>query len=929
MTKNNKTLYLIDGSGYIFRAYHALPPMTRHDGTPVNAVYGFCAMLQKLLNDLKAEHIAVIFDAARKTFRNEIYPDYKAHRPPTPEDLVPQFPLIRDATQAFGLPSLEARGYEADDLIAAYTKQAKEAGWQVRIISADKDLMQLLGPQVVLYDPMKDKVVDEAGVQEKFGVPPDKVIDVQALAGDSADNVPGVPGIGIKTAALLINEFGTLEELLARAEEIKQPKRRQSLIDNDELARISKKLVTLDENAPTDMALKEMVIADDYHESLITFLEEQNFHSLVKRFNRVIKDADKTESSAPTNDTEKKSTIEIHQNYECVQDVSALQKWVKDARAQGYFAIDTETDSLLPSHTKLVGISLALKTGKACYIPLSHVDPEQADTEGGLMFTAPKVPKQIKMDDFVKEMKDLLADPAVLKIAHNMKFDMQVLAQHGLTVTPCDDTMLISYVLGGGLHPHGLDSLALRHFNHKAISFEEVAGKGKKQITFDRVPLNKATNYAAEDADITLRLWQKIKPQLAQEKLTSVYERLERPLIPVIAAMETAGVKLDPSMLKAQSSKLAQQQLLLEADVFALAGHEFNLASPKQLGEVLFGEMGLPGSKKGKTGAFSTSVSVLEPLADEHDIVAKLLNWRGLAKLRSTYTDALPTQINADSKRIHTSFSMVGAATGRLSSTDPNLQNIPIRTEEGRAIRKAFFAKKGHKLLSIDYSQIEMRLAASAAGIDALIKAFQDGEDIHAITASEVFGISLKEMKPEDRRRAKAINFGIIYGISGFGLAKQIGTSPGEAGNFIKAYLERFHELRDWMESIKEFAHAHGYVETMLGRRVYIRDINDKNHMRRSGAERQAINAPLQGTAADIIKRAMIRMPDALNKASLSAKMLLQVHDELIFEVPDAELIETEALVKKVMEDAPNPVLKLDVPLVAEGGVGQNWAQAH
>jgi len=932
--RDDKTLYLIDGSGYIFRAFHALPPMTRADGTPVNAVYGFCTMMQKLLLDLNATRIAVIFDAARKTFRNDIYPEYKANRPPPPPELVPQFPLIRQATRAFGVPSIEAPNFEADDLIAAYARAGVAQGYEVRIVSADKDLMQLIRPHVELYDPMKVKAIGPAEVEAKFGVTPDKVIDVQALAGDSTDNVPGVPGIGVKTAALLIHDYGDLENLLAHAGEIKQPKRREALIANAELARISKRLVTLDDQAPMPMAIDDIFVEADHKESLAAFLQEQEFRSLLARLNATPGEAKQAvRVSAPVEGIAPQASLPIaavKQDYELIQDIAALRRWVEAAQAQGYVALDTETDSLEACTAKLVGASLALAPGRACYIPLGHVDPQGAAQEGGLAFAPINAPKQIALKDFVAVMKPLLADPSVLKIAHNLKYDAQVLGQHGLTVEAYDDTMLMSYVLAAGSHGHGLDELALLHCQHKMISFDEVTGKGKARITFDRVPLDQALAYAAEDADLALRLWQILKPQVRAEHLVTVYERIERPLVPVVAAMETAGVKIDPSVLRAQSGTLAKRMLTLEAEVHACAGHPFNLASPKQLGEVLFVEMGLAGGKKGKTDAYSTSVSVLEPLAEQgHEIASKLLDWRGLAKLKSTYTDALPEKINARTGRVHTSFSLVGAATGRLSSTDPNLQNIPIRTEEGRAIRRAFIAEEGCLLLSVDYSQIELRLAAAAAGIEALIQAFHEGADIHALTASQVFDIPLEKVTSEERRRAKAVNFGIIYGISGFGLAKQLGCAPGEAGRFIQAYLDRFHELRDWMERTKEFAQAHGYVETLFGRRIHIPDINDKSGVRRAGAQRQAINAPLQGTAADIMKRAMIRMPGALAEAKLSAKLLLQVHDELIFEVPEAEINQTAELVKKVMREAPNPVLSLRIPLTAEAGWAKNWAEAH
>ncbi|MDX9689717.1 MAG: DNA polymerase I [Proteobacteria bacterium] len=943
LTADDKILYLIDGSGYIFRAYHALPPMTRRDGTPINAVYGFCAMLQKLLMDLGAYHIAVIFDAARKTFRNEIYSDYKAHRPEPPEDLIPQFPLIRQATKAFGIPALELPNYEADDLIAAYAREGVEQGFNVRVVSADKDLMQLVRPRVELYDPMKNIPIGEAEVLAKFGVTPDKVVDVQALAGDSSDNVPGVPGIGIKTAAELINEYGSLETLLDRASEIKQPKRREKLIENAELARISKQLVTLDDHAPLPAAIETLVRRANHNEELLAFLQEQEFKSLLTRFQKngeIPAETPKLPSMKPVAETTRQPTIientpqlddTIACAYELIQDAQALQRWVTAALDQGYVAIDTETDSLTPSRAKLIGASLALTPGKACYIPLGHIDPDTAPADdGGFVFAAPKAPPQMKLSDFISILKPLLADPSVIKIAHNMKYDWQVLAQHGLSIANYDDTMLMSYVLGAGAHGHGLDELAERHFQHKMIAYDEVTKVGRQRITFDRVPLEQALAYAAEDADFTLRLWLTLKPQLVREHLMHVYERIERPLVSVVAAMEQKGVLVDPVVLRTQSQNLAVRLQKREEEIYKLAGHSFNVASPKQLAEVLFNEMGLPTSAKGKSGAPSTSVDVLEPLAEQgHEIVAKVLDWRGLSKLKSTYTDALPEQINPKTGRIHTSFSLIGAATGRLSSTDPNLQNIPIRTEEGRAIRQAFIAKEGCELLSVDYSQIELRLAAEAAGISALIGAFAEGDDIHALTASQVFNIPMKDMTPEKRRLAKAINFGIIYGISGFGLAKQLGCTPGEANQFITAYLDRFHELRDWMEATKTFARAHGYVETLFGRRIHIQGINDKNHARRSGAERQAINAPLQGTAADIMKRAMIRIPPALHDNKLSADLLLQVHDELIFEVPLNELEATATLVRSIMEAAPKPVLTLRVPLIAEAGHAPNWAKAH
>ena len=928
-------LTLIDGSGFIFRAFHALPPMTRPDGTPVNAVYGYCTMLNKILGDSNIQHIAVIFDAGRKTFRNEIFPAYKAHRPPPPPELVPQFALIREATKAYGLPSVEAPGFEADDLIAAYAKAAVARGMEVRIVSSDKDLMQLIRAGVEMFDPLKAIPIGAEEVLKKFGVTPDKVVDVQALAGDSTDNIPGVPGIGVKTAAELIGLYGSLDNLLAQAATIKQPKRREALMQNAELARISRRLVLLDDEAPLPVPLETLTWERDRRAELSAFYQAQNFKSLLAKLGG----GEVAPQAAGQKETPQTVALDsgfrwndesVEEPYELIQTEERLRWWVEAARAKGYIAIDTETDSLTACTAKLVGISLAIAPGKACYIPVGHVDPQAAADAGGFSFGGGEAPRQLATQKVVDILRDLLRDPATLKIAHNLKYDSQVLGQHGLVVEPYDDTMLLSYVLAAGLHGHGLDELAQMHCQHKMISFDEVTGTGKNRITFDRVPLDKAVAYAAEDADYTLRLWLGLKPLIAQRHLAQVYERIERPIVPVVASMESFGVRIDPEILRRQSHGFALRLQKLEGEIHALAGHPFNVGSPKQLGDVLFAEMGLPGGVKGKTGAFSTASDILEPLADAgHEIVAKLLDWRSVAKLKSTYTDSLPQQISPKTGRVHTSFSLVGAATGRLSSTDPNLQNIPIRTEDGRAIRRAFIAEDGYVLLSVDYSQIELRLAAATAGIAALIQAFKDGVDIHALTASQVFGIPLKDMTPDKRRAAKAINFGIIYGISGFGLSKQIGISPSEANEFIRAYLDRFHELRDWMEATKEFARAHGYVETLFGRRIHVAGIQEKTAARRNFAERQAINAPLQGSAADIMKRAMIRVGPALQEAKLGARLLLQVHDELVFEVPKDEIDATITLVKHIMESAPSPAVSLSVPLVAEAGFAGNWAEAH
>ncbi len=943
-------LYLVDGSGFIFRAFHALPMLTRPDGTPVNAVLGFSNMLLKLLADAKAEAVAVVFDSKRLNFRNEFYPDYKAHRPEPPEELKPQFALIREATEAFCLPCLELEGFEADDLIATYARLAQEAGRQVTIVSSDKDLMQLVRPGVGMFDPMKNKSIGPDEVFEKFGVPPEKVVDVQALAGDSVDNVPGVPGIGVKTAAQLITEYGDLEALLANAEKIKQPARRQKLIEFADLARVSRRLVLLDDQVPPPKPLDELRVREPDHQKLIDFLHAQGFRSIVSRVEmEMLKDGRIADgaagapaspgsaavpaapSSAPAvspageDRPARKTVLNVPEvRYELVQDADALRRWVERARETGVLAVDTETDSLTPATATLVGVSLSTEPGIACYIPLAHGASTAA--AGQLDFDAPPPPKQIPTDEAMTILKDVLEDPSVLKIGHNFKFDHQLFARNGIKVSPVDDSMLISYVLEGGSHGHGMDELAELHLAYTPIPFKEVCGTGKNQITFDRVPLDKALAYAAEDADITLRLWTLLKPRLVDDRMVTVYEMLDRPLVPVVADMERAGVRIDKKALSDLSQSLSERLVEIEKDVHTLAGQTFNIGSPKQLGEILFDTLKLGTGKKGKTGAYSTDSSVLEDLAEQgHTIAQRVLDWRQLAKLKSTYTDALQEKISPITGRVHTAFALAATNTGRLSSTDPNLQNIPVRTEEGKKIRRAFVASPGHKLLSVDYSQIELRLVAEMANIQALKDAFRDGLDIHAATAAQVFGIPLEQMTPDIRRKAKAINFGIIYGISGFGLGRQLGIAPGEANAFIKTYLERFHELKVWMEATKAFARQHGYVVTLFGRRCYMPGIQEKNAARRAFAERQAINAPIQGTAADIMKRAMNRMPGALAAAGSNARMLLQVHDELLFEVPEAEVEDAARIVREVMEGAAH----LGVPLVAEAGIGDNWEEAH
>ena len=949
-------VYLVDGSGYIFRAFHALPPLTRPDGTPINAVLGFTNMLMKLLDDTDADHIAVIFDAARRNFRNEIYADYKGHRPEPPAELIPQFALIREATEAFNVPALQMEGYEADDLIATYAEQAVAAGAEVTIVSSDKDLMQLVRDKVRLYDPMKNKPIGAAEVMEKFGVGPDKVVDVQALAGDSTDNVPGVPGIGVKTAAELINTYGTLDELLTRAGEIKQPKRRESLQQHADLARISRDLVRLKRDVPVTVPLEKLNRRALEAEPLLDFLKTNDFRSIiVKVQNRfanagtaaaavrgrpaideaLARHAQKNGADHPYGSGADGVVPQVPPaatatpidtgSYELIQNIDSLTAWIDAARKQGYVAVDTETTSLQIASADLVGISMALAPGKACYIPVGH------GIGGGDLLNSQDRPLQIPLAEALAALKPLLEDPAVLKIGQNIKYDICIFARQGITVAPVDDTMLISYVLEGGAHGHGMDELSELHLGHKPIPFSQVAGTGKSQITFDKVPLDKALAYAGEDADVTLRLHQVLKPRLVSEHLTSVYETIERPLIPVIADMECAGVKVDAVELQRLSNDFAKRGEEIEKEIRQLAGMDFNVGSPKQLGEVLFDHLKLPGGKKGKTGAYATGADVLEEVAATtgHPVPLKVLDWRQLTKLKSTYTDALQAQIDPVTKRVHTSFAMALTSTGRLSSSDPNLQNIPIRTEEGRKIRRAFVAEAGMKLLSVDYSQIELRLAAEMAGIPALKEAFQRGDDIHAMTASQVFGVPVEGMDPMVRRRAKAINFGIIYGISAFGLAQQLGIAQGEAKAYIDAYFKRYPEIRAYMDRTKEFARKHGYVTTLFGRRCYMPGIADKNPARRAFMERAAINAPLQGTAADIIKRAMIRLPGALKQAGLKARMLLQVHDELLFEVPDAETSATAELVRQVMEQAPAPAQHIAVPLIAEAGIGDNWAEAH
>jgi len=931
----NSHVVLVDGSGYIFRAYHALPPLTRKtDGLPIGAVAGFSNMLFKLLrgqndND-RPTHFAVIFDKGSYTFRNDIYDQYKANRSETPEDLIPQFPLTRDATRAFGAPAIEMEGFEADDLIATYAKQAEAKGARVTIISSDKDLMQLVSDKVSMLDTMKNKQIGIPQVIEKFGMGPEKVTEIQALAGDSVDNIPGVPGIGVKTAVVLLEHFGDLETLLQRCDEIPQKGRREKMMANIANARVSLELVTLKTDVEVDVPLEDTAVTDPDIEVLFDFLEEMEFRTLTNRVRVALgegetdgirKDDSKPEFQRPSEKTVPNNVIFDKSKYECVQSVERLEHWVKRCFEAGSIAVDLETDSLDSAAANMVGVCLAVADNEACYIPLGHVG-------GGDMFGDDR-PEQIDMDTALALLKPLLEDESVLKIGQNFKYDLGVFQRYDINAAPYDDTMLISYSLAGGLHGHGMDYLSETHFGHKPISFKELAGTGKKQKTFDQLTLEEATPYAAEDADVTLRLWKFLKPKLVAEQVTTVYETLERPLPSVIASMENHGIKVDRAELARLSSMFAQKMAGLEAEAYELAGTQFNVGSPKQLGEILFDQMELEGGKKTKTGAWQTGAGVLEDLAAKGEKLPQtILDWRHFAKLKSTYTDALVQQINARTGRVHTSFSLAATTTGRLSSSDPNLQNIPIRTEDGRKIRDAFVAETGHVLVAADYSQIELRLLAHVADLPTMKQAFADGVDIHALTASEMFGVPLDEMTPEVRRQAKAINFGIIYGISAFGLANNLNISRTEASDYIKSYFEKFPGIKAYMDAAKSEAHEYGYVKTLFGRKCHIKGIKDRNQAVRGFAQRQAINAPIQGAAADIMRRAMIRMPDAIADIE-GARMLLQVHDELVFEVPENKADELIKIAKTTMENAAMPAVNISVPLVVEAHAAKNWNDAH
>ena len=922
---NAPHLILIDGSGFIFRAFHALPPMTRPDGTPVNAVFGFTNMLARLLKDHVGTHLAVIFDAGRLTFRNRLYEKYKAQRPEPPEELKPQFALVREATAAFGVPAIELADWEADDLIASYALCATEAGGRATIVSSDKDLMQLIRPGVDMLDPIKQKPIGPAEVMEKFGVPPEKLIEAQALMGDSVDNVPGVPGIGPKTAAQLIAEYGDLEGVLAAAPGMKPGKRRELLIEHAEAARISRQLVILREDAPRPLALDALVVREPDNAVLVAFLRAQGFRSTITRLGLEENGAAPAPVMQPNAGRSIAGQGQLFADasppppgptgdfgtYESVTTIEALKSWVAAATKSGVVAIDTETDGLDAMRANLVGLSLSCEPGRACYVPLRHEGLEA----------------QVTPEEAIATIAPMLSDPAVLKVFQNAKYDLAILGRAGAPqAAPLDDSMVISFAMEAGQHGHGMDELSTLHLGHTPISYDSVTGTGKGRLSFAQVPLDRATAYAAEDADVTLRLWQALRPRLREAKALALYEQVDRRLIPILLDMERAGIKVDADDLRAMSKDFETRMAVMETEAHALAGEAFNLGSAKQLGEILFDKMKLPGGKRMKTGAWGTDASVLQTLADQGAALpAKVMEWRQLAKLKSTYADALVEQINPGTGRVHTSYAMAIASTGRLSSTDPNLQNIPVRTEEGSRIRRAFIAEPGHVLVSADYSQIELRLLAHVADIPALKESFANGEDIHARTASEVFGIPMLGMDAMTRRRAKAINFGIIYGISAFGLARQLQIAPGEARGYIDAYFARYPAIRAYMTAAQEEARINGYVTTPFGKRIWIAGIADKNPARRAYAERQSINAPLQGGAADIIKRAMVKLPAAMRAAGLASRMLLQVHDELLFEAPEAEAPAMAALAKQVMEAAAT----LSVPLVVETGAGRHWAEAH
>ena len=924
MNKIQKTdhFYLIDGSGYIFRAYYALPPLTRKsDGLPTGAVSGFCSMLFKLLEDSKSDqnlqkptHFAVIFDSARKTFRNEIYSDYKANRSEAPDDLAPQFEYIRKSVLAFNLPSVDLPNYEADDLIATYVDQILKKGAKVTIVSSDKDLMQLYKKGVRIFDPMKNKFITDDDVVKKFGVDASKVIDVQSLAGDSSDNVPGVPGIGIKTAAELINKYGTLENLLKSAHEIKQNKRRETLIENKDKALISKKLVTLDHNSPVNRELSEFKLQNIDKDKLYKFLREMEFNRLLSSAISAYGEPELESNKIETQNLEKQQTVN-NKNYYLINSLDEIDKWIEEAEEVGEVAVDTETTSLDPHQADLVGISLCSKIGKACYIPVGH-----------------KSPKCLKKEAVIKKLKKILEDPSIKKIGQNIKFDFIVFYKCGITLSSMEDTMLMSYVLDAGKNRHNMDTLSEIHLGHKTISFKEMVGTGKKEINFSEVELDKAKDYAAEDADVTFRLYKKFIKNLKSEKMINIYEIFEKPLIKILAFMEIEGVEIDSKFLKSLSSKFEKKIQKLEKEVFKISKKEFNIASPKQLGEIIYNDLKIAGLKKTKKGSFATSASVLEDLAFKgHEFPKLILDWRQVSKLKNTYSDALPEHLNPNTKRVHTSFLLAATTTGRLASSDPNLQNIPIKSEDGKDIRKAFTAKKGHLLISADYNQIEMRILADLADVKELKKAFKNKEDIHSLTASQIFNIDIKKVNQDHRRKAKAINFGIIYGISQYGLAKQINVSNYEAEEFLNSYFAKFPEIKVYMDNTIKFCRKSGYVNNIFGRRSHFNGINDKNFNVRNFQERAAINAPIQGSASEVMRLAMIRLDKKLSEEKNSnSKMLLQIHDELIFEIPKKdEKVMIKLIEKEMTSVAQSDYHSFSTPLTVDINVGDNWGMLH
>ena len=918
LIKKTDHFYLIDGSGYIFRAYYALPPLSRKsDGLPTGAVNGFCIMLHKLLEDSRSDasknkptHFVVIFDSARKNFRNEIYKDYKANRSEAPEDLVPQFEYIRKSVDAFNVTSAEMLNYEADDLIATYTDQIIKKGAKVTIVSGDKDLMQLVKPGVRLYDPMKSRVLGNKEVKEKFGVEPSKVVDVQALAGDSSDNVPGVPGIGIKTAAELINKYKSLETLLEKAHEIPQNKRRETILENKNKAILSRKLVELKNDVPVKQKIETFTLKKINKEKLYDFLREMEFNRLlsqvISRYGETFEQKVKNLKKTPIFDLKK---------YQTILKINQLEEWIKKIEEKGIVAVDTETSSLNPHEANLVGISLCSGPGTACYIPLEHI------TE-----------KVLEKKIVLKKLKNILQDKSIKKIGQNIKFDFIILLRNEIKLDPIEDTMLMSYALDAGKHRHNMDNLSETHLNHKPISFKEVAGTGKKQISFNKVPIKLATQYAAEDADVTFRLYTFFRERLDKEKLLKIYELFEKPMVNLLSQMEIEGIKINSSFLKELSKKFDNKIKKLEKEIFSIAKREFNIGSPKQLGEILYNELKIATIKKTKKGGFATSAAVLEDLAFKgHKLPRIVLDWRQLTKLKNTYTDALPEHLNAKTNRVHTSFLLAATTTGRLASSEPNLQNIPIKTEDGKEIRKAFIAERNHSLISADYNQIEMRILADIADVKELKKAFKNNEDVHSLTASQVFDIPLNKIDKETRRRAKAINFGIIYGISQYGLAKQISVSNSEAAEFLKSYFKKFPEIKDYMNSTINFCRKSGYVNNIFGRRCYITGINDKNYNVRNFQERAAINAPIQGSAADIMRLAMIKITSEFEKnPNYKTKMLLQIHDELVFETPQDELEKIVPIIKKNMLDASSSEHhQFTIPLTVDINSGNNWGEAH